>query len=106
MLGDTLFVNSAIRIALTTDRISEYSDYYCHFDDLATVFSNNSRDLFLEMKASIINHTSDTVALNLFKSNGFSYSDSLYLFKPRLFLIHLDSLDYHYPCKVARLEFS
>ncbi len=106
LLDDNLFVNSAISIALATFDVSEYTDYYAYFDELSAVFANANRDLLAEMVSSVSNHTADLSMVNILRTNGFAYSNGYYLFRPRLFLIHLDEMSYQSPSQAARLVFS
>lgn len=106
LLDDSLFVHSAINIALSTETLSEQSDYYAHYQEVATVFSNHNRNLLAEMIHSASNHSTNPVFPAALQSYGLSYPFSYYVLRPRLFLIHLDTQAYYNPTQMARLTFS
>lgn len=106
LLNDSLFIHSAIQLALSTDSLSEQMDYYAHLDEISAAFDSNERDLYSIMLDNISNYTTDQSIISTFQSNGFSFQNGLYNFRPRLFLIHLDEIDYSQPNQIAKLLFS
>ncbi len=106
LLNDTLFINSALQIAMSTDSLSEKMDFYAHLDEISSVFESNERDLYAVMLDNISAQTMDQSIISIFQSNGFSFQNGFYDFRPRLFLIHLDENNYSQPIQIAKLLFS
>lgn len=106
LLVDPFFVQQAISLARTTFSISEYTDYYAYYEELAEIFNGANRDLLAEMISSAANHSSTSTAVDILSEHGLSFVTDLYDFSPRLFLINLDETTYQNPTQIARLSFS